>query len=176
MTEVDLHWTNVLSELKSFVYKRVKDKALTEDIVHDVFLKVQMKIDQVRDSEKLFGWIYQITRNTIADHYRKNSKSIHAIDIDWESYPPNFNDCVTNMIHQLMTTLPEKYRIPLEMTELQSQSQIDVAEKLNLNYATAKARIQRARRMLKEKIDAILIVKTDGYGNVVLCKDRGSCC
>lgn len=176
MTAIELNWTNVISQLKGFVYKKVKDKALTEDIVHDVFLKVQTKIDQVRDSEKLLGWIYQITRNTITDHYRKSSKSIDASDIDWESYPPNFNDCVSNAIHELIPTLPDKYRIPLEMTELQNQSQLHVAKRLNLNYVTAKARIQRARRLLKEKMDAILIVKTDGYGNVIVCKDRGSNC
>jgi RNA polymerase sigma-70 factor (ECF subfamily) len=176
MTEVALNWNNVQSELKGFVYKRVKDKALTEDIVHDVFLKVQAKIHQVKESDKLFGWIYQITRNTITDHFRKNSKSINPKDIDWESSPPNFNDCVTNAINELIPTLPDKYRIPLEMTELQNMSQLEVAEKLGLNYTTAKARVQRARQMLKEKMDEILIVKTDGYGNVILCKDRGPCC
>lgn len=176
MTAAALNWKSVQSELKGFVYKRVMDKALTEDIVHDVFLKVQAKIHQVRESEKLFGWIYQITRNTITDHYRKKSKSINPHDIDWESSPPNFNDCVSNAIGELIPTLPEIYRIPLEMTELQNMSQIEVADKLNLNYTTAKARVQRARQMLKEKLDKILIVKTDGYGNVILCKDRGSCC
>lgn len=176
MTEVTLNWNNVQSELKGFVYKRVKDKALTEDIVHDVFLKVQAKIHQVKESDKLFGWIYQITRNTITDHFRKNSKSINPKDIDWESSPPNFNDCVTNAINELIPTLPDKYRIPLEMTELQNMSQLEVAQKLGLNYTTAKARVQRARQMLKEKMDEILIVKTDGYGNVILCKDRGTCC
>lgn len=176
MTEVTLNWNNVQSELKGFVYKRVKDKALTEDIVHDVFLKVQAKIHQVKESDKLFGWIYQITRNTITDHFRKNSKSINPKEIDWESSPPNFNDCVTNAINELIPTLPDKYRIPLEMTELQNMSQLEVAQKLGLNYTTAKARVQRARQMLKEKMDEILIVKTDGYGNVILCKDRGTCC
>lgn len=176
MTAVVLNWNSVQNELKGFVYKRVKDKALTEDIVHDVFLKVQAKIHQLKESDKLFGWIYQITRNTITDHYRKNSKSINPKDIDWESTPPNFNDCVTNAINELIPTLPDKYRIPLEMTELQNISQLEVAEKLGLNYTTAKARVQRARQMLKEKMDEILIVKTDGYGNVTLCKDRGSCC
>ena len=161
MTEVAPNWNNVQSELKGFVYKRVKDKALTEDIVHDVFLKVQTKIHQVKESDKLFGWIYQITRNTITDHYRKNSKSINPKDIDWESSPPNFNDCVTNAINELILTLPDKYRVPLEMTELQNMSQLEVAEKLGLNYTTAKARVQRARQMLKEKMDEILIVKTD---------------
>ena len=176
MAPAVLNWNNVQNELKGFVFKRVKDKALTEDIVHDVFLKVQSKIHQVKESDKLFGWIYQITRNTITDHYRKNSKSINPRDIDWESSPPNFNDCVSNAISELIPTLPDKYRIPLEMTELQNMSQLDVAEKLGLNYTTAKARVQRARQMLKKKMDDIMIVKTDGYGNVILCKDRGTCC
>jgi RNA polymerase sigma-70 factor (ECF subfamily) len=176
MKEAALNWNNVQNELKGFVFKRVKDKALAEDIVHDVFLKVQAKIHQVKESDKLFGWIYQVTRNTITDHYRKSSKNINPKDIDWESNPPNFNDCVTSTITELIPTLPDKYRIPLEMTELQNLSQLEVAAKLNLNYTTAKARVQRARQMLKQKMDKILIVKTDGYGNVILCKDLGGCC
>jgi RNA polymerase sigma-70 factor, ECF subfamily len=176
MTDVSLNWNDVQSELKGFVYNRVKDKALAEDIVHDVFLKVQAKIHQVKESDKLFGWIYQITRNTITDHYRKNSKSINPKDIDWESSPPNFNDCVSNTISQLIPTLPDKYRIPLEMTEVQNMSQLEVAERLNLNYTTAKTRVQRARQMLRDKMNEILVVKTDGYGNVILCKNRGAAC
>lgn len=176
MSTVTLNWNKVQNELKGFVYKRVKDKALTEDIVHDVFLKVQGKIQQLKEEEKVFGWIYQITRNTIIDHYRKTSKTIHQQDIDWDSNPPNFNECVSGVIAELIPTLPDKYRIPLQMTEIENLSQLDVAEKLNLNYSTAKARVQRARQMLRNKIDEVLIVKTDGYGNVILCKDRGSCC
>ena len=68
MTELSLNWAQVQDELKGFVFKRVRDKTLTEDIVHDVFLKIQNKIQHVRETEKLFGWIYQITRNTIIDH------------------------------------------------------------------------------------------------------------
>jgi RNA polymerase sigma-70 factor, ECF subfamily len=87
---------------RRFVYKRVKDKAITEDIVHDVFLKVQDKIQHLRENEKVFGRIYQITRNMIIDHYRKSPKSISPGDIDWESSPPNFNDCVSSAIQELI--------------------------------------------------------------------------
>jgi len=176
MSEINLNWTSLQNELKGFVYKKVKDKTLTEDIVHDVFLKVESKIRQLKEKEKVFGWIYQITRNAIVDHYRKNSKIVHAKDIDWESSPPNYNECVSGVIAALIPTLPEKYRIPLEMTELQNIPQFEVAKKLDLTYSTAKARVQRARQMLKNKIDEVLIVKTDGYGNVILCQDRKDCC
>ena len=175
MTKIGLNWNQVQGELKGFVFKRVRDKALTENIVHDVFLKVQSKIQQVRETEKLFGWIYQITQNAIIDYYRKNKKLISLNDIDWESSPPNFNDCVSNVIHELIPTLPDKYRIPLEMSELQNMSQLEVAKKLDLSYSAAKSRVHRARQLLKDKLDEILIVKTDGYGNVVLCQDKGLC-
>jgi RNA polymerase sigma-70 factor (ECF subfamily) len=176
MSTITLDWSNIQKELKGFVYKKVKDKALTEDIVHDVFMKVQDKVAQLRESEKIFGWIYQITRNTITDHYRKNAKVVNAKDIDWESSPPNFNECVSGVIDELIPTLPDKYRIPLEMTEIHNQSQLEVAAQLNLSYTAAKTRVQRARKMLRERIDEVLIVKTDGYGNVILCKNRKPCC
>lgn len=174
MKDTALNWTEVQHELKGFVYKRVKDKALAEDIVHDVFIKVHAKIHQLKESEKLLGWIYQITRNAIIDHFRKNTKAITAID--WESNPQNFNDCIADTIIKLIPTLPDKYRVPLEMTQNGNMSQLQVAEKLGLNYPTAKARIQRARQMLRKKIQEIAIVETDGYGNVIICRDRGSCC
>ena len=176
MSERSLNWNNLQNELKGFVYKKVRDKALAEDIVHDVFLKVQDKIVQLREREKVFGWIYQVTRNTIIDHYRKNKKAIIPTDLDWDSSPPNFNECVSGVITELIPSLPDKYRIPLEMTELQNLSQLEVAQKLNLSYTAAKARVQRARKMLKDKIDEVLIVKTDGYGNVILCKDKSHSC
>ena len=143
--------------------------------MHDVFLKVQSKIQQVRETEKLFGWTYQITRNAIIDHYRKNKNQISRNDIDWESSPPNFNDCVSNVINELLPTIPDKYRVPLEMSELQNMSQLEVAEILDCSYPAAKSRVQRARQLLKDKLDEILIVKTDGYGNVVLCQDKALC-
>jgi len=176
MAKLNLNWNIFQNELKGFVYKRVKDKALTEDIVHDVFLKAQEKISQLKEQEKLAGWIYQITRNTITDHYRKKSNTINPLDIDWDSNPPNFNDCVSGCIAELIPTLPEKYRVPLELSELQDMSQLEVAEKLNLTYSAAKSRVQRARQMLKTKMDEILIIKTDGYGNVILCENRSHCC
>ena len=78
-------------------------------------------------------------------------------------------------LSELIPTLPDKYRIPLEMSELQNMSQLEVAEKLDLSYPAAKSRVQRARQLLKDKLDEILIIKTDGYGNVVLCQDKGLC-
>lgn len=163
-------------ELKGFVYKRVKDKALTEDILHDVFLKVQNKIGQLHELEKINGWIYQITKNTIIDHFRKQSRSINTSDLDWENDAPNFNECVAGYLNRLLPTLPHKYREAVELSEIKGLSQLEVAAQLGISYSGAKSRVQRGRKMLKDKLEEILEVKMDPYGNAIACHDRKLCC
>ncbi len=89
----------------------------------------------------------------------------------------NFNECVENTLRKLLLTLPLKYREALQMAELDNLSQIEIAKRLGVSYSGAKSRVQRARQMLKEKLHEALIIKTDAYGNIVVCVDRDpSCC
>jgi RNA polymerase sigma-70 factor (ECF subfamily) len=169
-------WDSLYNELLCFVYNKVKSKATAEDIVQDVFVKVHMKSAQLKEAEKISGWIYQITRNAVVDHFRKLSRTIEPIDVNWESEYQGLNDCVAHCLKVLIKTLPDKYRIPLELTELEDLSQYEVANRLNITYSGARSRVQRARKLLKEKLDELYLVKTDSYGNVIVCEDRIPCC
>jgi len=170
-----INWSKTLQELKQFVYRKVNDLALAEDIVQDVILKVHFKLGQLKDKEKLAGWIYQITKNAITDHFRSKSKQIEFSDLNWESEAHGLNDCVASCLSEMMETLPQKYRQALELTEIQNLSQTNLAEKLNISYSGAKSRVQRARQMLKEKMDQSYLIKTDSYGNVLVCESRVPC-
>jgi RNA polymerase sigma-70 factor (ECF subfamily) len=83
---------------------------------------------------------------------------------------------VSGYLNELLPTLPDKYREALQLTEIENLSQLELAERLGISYSGAKSRVQRARQMLKEKMDEVLIVKTDAYGNAIVCKDRTPCC
>lgn len=168
-------WTKTQQELKSFVYRKVKDKALAEDIVQDVFLKVHAKLGQLKDSEKVSSWIYQITRNTITDYYRSKSKSILFQDLDWDSDHQLLNDCVSGCLQEMLLTLPEKYREAIALTEIENLSQTNLAERLNISYSGAKSRVQRARQMLRDKMEEQYNIKMDAYGNVIVCENREAC-
>jgi RNA polymerase sigma-70 factor (ECF subfamily) len=163
------------NELLGYVTKKVKDRAAAEDIVHDVFLKVQAKANQVRDEEKMIGWIYRITKNTIIDHFRFQSRIVKPEDLDWEDDKTYLNQCVERCLEEKVATLPGKYREALELSEVQGLSQLDLARKLNISYSGAKSRVQRARQMLKEMMDREYHVKLDSYGNVIRCENRLPC-
>jgi RNA polymerase sigma-70 factor (ECF subfamily) len=162
-------------ELFGYVVKKVKDRSIAEDIVHDVFLKVQTKANQIKDSDKTIGWIYRVTKNTIIDHFRFQSRIIQASDVDWEDDEQYLNQCVERCLSEKLATLPDKYREALELSEVQGLSQLELASRLNISYSGAKSRVQRARQMLKEKMENEYHVKLDNYGNVIRCENRVPC-
>jgi len=53
-------WTKTQQELKNFVYRKVRDKALAEDIVQDVFLKVHAKLEQLKDTDSVNHKFFKI--------------------------------------------------------------------------------------------------------------------
>ncbi|HTF21286.1 MAG TPA: sigma-70 family RNA polymerase sigma factor [Chryseolinea sp.] len=174
-TSETLIWASTQDRLKSFVFKQTRDKAITDDIVQDVFLKVHAKVGQLKESDKLVSWIFQVTRHTITDYFRKKAKILNAHDIDWESENVSLNDCVSSCLSDMLATLPDKYRQALELTELKNISQLELANTLGISYSGAKSRVQRARQMLKEKMDEAYQIKLDLYGNVVVCENKTPC-
>lgn len=163
-------------EIKNFVYRRVKNLADSEDIVQDVFIKAQARSAQLKEQEKFIAWMYSITRNSITDYFRARQRSFDAAALTAQQDDYNeFNDCVVSCIHQAMATLPSPYREAIEMADKEQVPQKELAQKLGISYSGVKSRVQRARHMLKEKLDATYRIQTDGFGNVLTCEDRLPC-
>ena len=163
-------WNSFQSDLRKFVFSKVKDKAVTDDIVHDVFLKTHEKIDSLKDHSKVRSWLFTLTHNTIIDHFRTLNRQVdpHLLDVKEED-GSNFNECVSRYVKKLIRTLPEKYRQAIQLTDLGEMSQIHLAGFLGISVSGAKSRVQRARAMLKKKLQEDLSLQTDRYGNVLTC-------
>jgi RNA polymerase sigma-70 factor (ECF subfamily) len=168
-------WNQTRGRLLSFVLRRTRDKALAEDIVHDVFLKVHDRLPQLRQTDKIVGWIFRIASNTIADHFRNTSKTVSSADLDGNDDGVTLNDCVAACLLEMLKTLPEKYRQALELAELSEMSQLQLAKTLNISYSAVKSRVQRARKMLKEKMDKAYRIQFDNYGNALVCGNKLPC-
>jgi RNA polymerase sigma-70 factor, ECF subfamily len=52
-TTLTITWDDLFEELVAFVFSKVKDKPLAEDIVQDVFIKVHTKSDQLKEADKI---------------------------------------------------------------------------------------------------------------------------
>jgi len=148
--EIQNIWKDLHQELQKFIFFKVKNKQISEDILQDVFLKIQLNVHNLKDSSKLTSWVYQITRNTILDHFRKDNnlfslESIDIVDADNDENFSKLSDCINSKINNL----PNKYKEALLLTILKDFSQIELAEYLGISYSGAKSRVQRGKEKVK---------------------------
>lgn len=170
--DLDTHfvWERFSQQLRNFILKRVNDEMDAEDILQDVFLKIHQHIHTLRDDERLLPWLYQITRNTIIDHYR--TKRVTAAPLDEElfsvSLPETFaEDEIASGLKDFIAELPDKYRQALMLTEFENVSQKDLAQRLALSNSGAKSRVQRGRILLKQSLEDCCQFEFDHYGQLV---------
>ena len=87
------------NELRNFILKRVKDQDSTNDILHDVLMKVYKFCISKTGVRNIRSWLFQIAQNTITDPYRKQSKFTdldNLIEIENEDHNIAFNEVVVS--------------------------------------------------------------------------------
>ncbi len=146
-------WQNHKAQLKSYINTKLDEPDDVEDILQDVYIKASENLHQLKARGSLKSWLYRITHNTIMDYYRrrKHHEELPENIVSEEPDPIDENhQVIANCIRPLLSELPEKYRIPLELAELDGMSQTDIAVKLNLSLSGAKSRVQRGRKKLRD--------------------------
>lgn len=166
---------DLYQKIKHYVGHKVRNKEDVQDIVQNVFVKVQLHSGELRETEKIIGWIYRITQNSITDYYRLRKKEQLGVWVEPEEDRHLFNECVEQCLSVLSNELPEPYKEALHLSEKENISQLELAHRWGISYSGAKSRVQRARLLLKEKMETLYHIKTDAYGNVLVCEDRGPC-
>lgn len=147
-------WEQFYNILKRFVLKQVLHEDVAEDILQDVFIKIHSHINTLKDENKLQSWIFQITRNTIADYYRslKSEEGLsNTIEVTEDSSNEDANE-IDQCVETLLDYLPENYRKALYLTEYQGLTQKQLAKKFKITLSGAKSRVQRARKKLKNML------------------------
>lgn len=167
--EIKNIWIDLNEELYKFILNKTKDEHITKDILQEVFIKIQTKIHQLKHTSKLTSWVYQITRNTVLDYYRKlNIKNLSLDDLDIpEIETDNFNySKLSSCINQKIENLSSKHKEVIVLTSFKNYSQKELAEYLKISYSGTKSRVQKAKKILKENILDCPNVESDSTGKL----------
>ena len=175
-TKIETIWQQFADPLRGFIRKRVGNEHDAEDILQQVFLKIQTRLPSLRETEKLQGWLYRIARNAVIDYYRSRRPNEPvpdslAIDHEPSRCALEIRLCITTLVDQL----DAKYRDAIRLSEFDGLTQAEVAKRLGLSLSGAKSRVQRGREQLKQMLLACCRFKTDRYGNIVDCEDDCAC-
>lgn len=174
-------WEQLRGNLRTFIGRRVQNDADVDDLVQRVLLQIVNGIGSLRDSERLYAWVYRMARNAIVDHYRSSNakrevSSGDAVDLAAREQATNEpkGDAERLALRELaacmkpmIARLPDSYRDALTMTDLEGVNQADAARRIGVSLSGMKSRVQRGRRQLRTVLEECCRVELDRRGAIV---------
>ena len=172
-------WIEFGNQLKSFISRRVKDISVAEDILQDVFVKIHSNIDNLKDEQKIKGWLFRIAKNCIIDYYRKKIIDSKELKDSYDYEISEGNDAeqeIASGLLDMIKELPPIYSEALLLTEFEGIKQTELAKKIGLSTSAAKNRVQRARQMIKDDLMKCCHFEFDRFGTIIDYHPITCCC
>ena len=159
-------------ELFSFIFYKLMDEELANDVFQDTFMKiiVSLKEGRYNDDGKFILWAKRIAHNLIIDHYRLKSKHIKVSETTYENEEFSIFDLlketeenieerlITNQIYdnlmKMLVFLPENQQEVIKLRFFDGLSFKEIAEQTNTSINTTLGRVRYAlinmRKIMEE--------------------------
>lgn len=169
-------WREFAAPLRTFLRARTRSDADADDLLQEIFIRIQQRLPTLHDLSKIQGWVYRIARNAVIDHYRTRREHL-PIDFELEDEDPAGEAAVDlrPSLRRFIAELPANYREPLVRHEFQGESLDEVATALGLSLTATKSRVRRARLMLRTLLDRCCRFEFDRRGRVIAATPRSVC-
>jgi RNA polymerase sigma-70 factor (ECF subfamily) len=170
-------WKDLDAKLRPFVARRVRSPADVDDVVQDIFLRIQRGASSLRDTDRFGPWVYQIARTAIVDHRRTAARTPLAEREGPDEGAVTEDDGTAGedlaaYVAMFVAMLPSPYREAITLTELERVSQKEAAAMLGISISGMKSRVQRGRIQLRAALEACCNIALDVRGRVVSCEPR----
>lgn len=156
--------------ITNYLYRFLNDYEEAVDLAQETFVRVYYALERYHTEYAFSTYIYRIATNLAISEIRKRKRrrlfSLTGLFQTEEENETEFQptdekalpdedlieDEKSRVIAKAIATLPEKYRAPIVLREVEGKSYEEIAQILELGLGTTKSRISRARGLLKEKL------------------------
>jgi RNA polymerase sigma-70 factor (ECF subfamily) len=145
-------------ELYRFVLSRCGDRALTEEVVGDVFVAAVRAVEEGHTDEVSVGWLITVARRRLVDHWRRESRHRRGLlrlmagqsaSVDEESSTGD------DRALRALGSLPARQRAAVTMRYLDEMSVGEIADVLEVTYKTAESLLARGRAGLRRAYEEV---------------------
>ena len=165
-------------ELFSFIFYKLMDEELANDVFQDTFMKiiVSLKEGRYNDDGKFILWAKRIAHNLIIDHYRLKSKHIKVSETTYENEEFSIFDLlketeenieerlITNQIYddlmKMLVFLPENQQEVIKLRFFDGLSFKEIAEQTNSSINTTLGRVRYALINMRKIMEENQIILT----------------
>jgi RNA polymerase sigma-70 factor (ECF subfamily) len=140
-------------KLYRLAFSWVKDRALAEDVLQNVFEKSFTRQKELSEHANLSGWLVLSLKNEVLSHFRLNKKidlleeSIQFYEA--EQQPEEENESIQKVM-SLLKELPEKQRNIFQLREVEGLDYEEIALHLDISLDQVKVNLHRARKRIRE--------------------------
>jgi RNA polymerase sigma-70 factor (ECF subfamily) len=164
------------NQITNYVYRMTGDYDLGVDLAQETFMRVYAAAERYRTSYAFSTYIYRIATNlAISELRRRKRRRLVSLTSFFRERESGSDSCELEITDTLplqdvtvvederrsavaraIATLPEKYRAPLVLRDVEERSYEEIARILGMNEGTVKSRINRGRTFLRDKLKAYL--------------------
>ena len=163
------------NQITSYIYRMTSDYDGAVDLAQETFVRVYRAAERYQTSYAFSTYIYRIATNLAISELRKRKRRrlvsltgfFQAKDgAEPREFNPPDNKPLPDTelvdserrqaVQRAICTLPEKYRAPLILRDVEGRSYEEISRILQTSEGTVKSRISRARGFLREKMRAYL--------------------
>ncbi|WP_179020234.1 RNA polymerase sigma factor [Winogradskyella forsetii] len=142
------------------VYNIVKDTAIADELMQDVFIKAWHKSDTYSSKKgRFFTWILNIARNAAIDKtrskaFKQSKQNLHAdYFVDIIAGHDNLDDSTDAIgIKKFVTQLGEKCKAVIELLYFKGFTQKEASEELQMPIGTVKTRNRNCIKQLRDMV------------------------
>lgn len=164
------------NQITNYVYRMTNDYDLAVDLAQETFMRVYAAAERYQTSYAFSTYIYRIATNlAISELRRRKRRRLVSLSSFFGERESPSDSCELDFpdkgplqdvtfvederraaVARAIATLPEKYRAPLVLRDVEERSYEEIACILSMNEGTVKSRINRARGFLRDKLQAYL--------------------
>jgi RNA polymerase sigma-70 factor, ECF subfamily len=169
VTEAPAPWQDVAARLRPFIARRVSPAEI-DDVMQDVFIRMQRGLPTLRDEERFTSWLFQIARSSVAEHMRARARHPLA-DGEMQDQPVESEDddrevarSLSGCVSMFVAQLPTPYREAVTLVELEGLTAREAADMVGISVSGMKSRVQRGREQLRKLFDDCCEIALDARG------------
>jgi RNA polymerase sigma-70 factor (ECF subfamily) len=157
-TPIEAHLAKARDGYLRFVRSRLSDPDAAEDILQDAILKALKAEPDIDGEDRLAAWFYRLLRNAITDAYRRRAVQSRRSEPlgDFDHPDPGDDDeaQICACFRSLLPALKPAYAEAIEALDLEGEAPADYARRHGISSGTVKVRRHRARRALRDQLEA----------------------
>jgi len=144
--------------LVNLAFRLCRDQGLAEDMAQEAFVKAYRGLSRWRGEGRFSTWLFALTLNHCRSRLRRIRPSMVDIDeaLDIGVPPAGEHELEeaqrAGIVRRAVADLPERYRDAVVLFYLQGASLEESARSLQVPTGTLKARLHRARAMLRGRL------------------------